>query len=229
MLETEEITTREALRTIDRVGQMIPHPHAGIFELFDTMPLKIVREGCLAKLSWYGDDLKWAQQRIRDSLEIDDFETVFMILRPMCIHGARGNQEEVFGFVVDVFEQVLERGGRFIKEISVIFCGYLKNHSDVYNERARALIKSVFSGGWGMSPDKERYRVLKRLILIVAYVRDAELLSEVRKFVMPLTYPALSNQGLDYKFKYLSVSEEEIEVDAHARQCVAYLEGLCRP
>ncbi len=170
--------------------------------------------------------MAWFEERLRNFMAINDSVTVMMLLRNMCFAGS-SFRSRTFSSILDVFEWVFVNCpvvDKVSKEIVVIFCGYIKIDPESYDSRARECVRKALNIDSYSSASEEQRRIFARLLRIISMVRDVELLPEVRKFVMPLTDSGHGSNGLDYYFRYLSVCEEEIEVDAYARQCVAILE-----
>jgi len=224
----------KTLRTCRTVGlrDFVPKIHYGnraeLQELFDSTPIKEAREMLLSQLRdpSYEEGVAWFEERIRDFTAINDLSTTFMLLRALS-YVSTSYRSRAFACIMDVFEGILDKRpavDNTSKELIVIFCGHIKQNPESYDSRARECVRRVLNIGSHLSASEEQLRNIKRLLLIISMVRDIELLSEVRKLVIPLTDSEHGSNGLDYYFGYLSVCEEEIEVDAYARQCVAILE-----
>jgi len=237
----EDVTAKygfDVRRSFDTLIPTSPLHHEGVREkiqnIFDTTPIKEVREECVNRLRSPSIDssVSWFADRILAYLDIKDFDTALMLLRGLS-HVPEYHKRQVFSLMLDVLRETYNNreryGYKFVKEAVVVVCGHLTHNPEAYDSRARDLIRKIlemWAACWPHGMSDEGCRIVQRLILIVSKVCDTSLLPTIRKFIMPLINPDLKIIALDYHFKYLSVNREEILTDALARQAVAYLESL---
>lgn len=208
----------------------IPHyvqDKARLWKIFDTTPVEEIRKRCIEELKYpFKEQIPLFTERIRAYLAINDYPTVFMLLRgliPANDEWTRGSISEV---VFDVFEEALTKGKGFAepqKEIAVIFCGFLAHDPESYSKRARDLVQKVLE----IRHDGSEFiaRIQVRLLNLVGKLKDVSLLPVVEKLIMPMEAERTPYTLLQW-FEYLSVSDAVLALDAKARQVAAFLAYL---
>lgn len=207
-----------------------------IEEIFDSVPIREVREKCVVALRdpGYTERFVWFEERIRAYVRIGDFDTVIMLLRGL-VYVPDSLRKRAFDLIIEVFESILNAPhgrvtpfGSLWKDITVIFCGHLGHHPEDYNPQASTIVLRVLQKGQdyaGWASD-DGCRILARLIAIAARVKDVELAPVIEEFVLPMRHEEFKRYGLKHQLEYFSISKERLLVDAQARQTAAYLHWL---
>lgn len=209
-----------------------------LMKLFDDAPLQDVREECIKRITrghLWEDDIGWLEERIHAYISVPhshghypytftDFKTVYMLLRGLT-HASKEHKGKIFELIMDVLDKAVESNysTHDLKDGVILFCGHLNHNPESYNARASTLMERMLGRGCGSDDD---CRIAMRLIRMAGKVQDISLLPRIRQLILPPTNAQYKRGGLDSKFRYLSSSGHALDVDAAARQVVAYLEHL---
>lgn len=185
-------------------------PAQNFKEVFDSMPIKEIREACLKQMnSDHGANVEWLFKRVKAYREICDYETVCMLLRTLCQHQYSQSQR-----IVDLMVDSIRFGiignrdcaQRNIKDMLVILCGKLQYAEDLYNENTKKLFQEIIEKFYISSvygSEEESIRLINRVLYIIMAVKD-------KHFTPILEKMDISKKELEHLMKYASVSKERI-------------------
>ncbi len=190
-------------------------------EDFDKITFKEARECFLQGISpdWYPD---WLAEHVEAYLEIDDFETVFMLLRTMA-NARHDIEKKAVALMVKTTEKILVNSPcypSFLKDALVILCGKLNFEGSLYNEDVRAvfekIIKKFYPGIYGSS--EEEARLISRVLFVIGHVKD--------KYFLPLLEAKddFSPEHLSHLMEYTSVCKDQLAMEGLRLLVIKYLE-----
>ncbi len=193
---------------------------------FDVYPSRDVREEILKRINPDSDlNFRWISEHIEAHLEIEDFETVLMLLRQFSQISYSRLQKEAMKLIVKSANAVLEyaeHSGYWepLKEIVVVLCGKINFYEKVYDNSVRdifeRIINKYYPSWYGSS--KEESRLISRILLPIAHVKDVH-------FLPILKAKEPSDEEFNYLMKYTSVCKDRIGLEALRLLAIKHLEN----
>jgi len=178
---------------------------------FDEFPITELREECLRQLNEdHGFD--WLRERVEAYLEINDFKTVFMLLRKIAnYHGDK--EHEVFELMAKTAKNILDLSRyqmSYLRDAIAILCNKI-HHSDgfvFYNSNIKVVFEKIiekhYPSVYGNS--EEEARLVSIVLLSIGHMKDGY-------FLPILESKEISEKELFYLMKYTSVSKERIKLE----------------
>lgn len=189
--------------------------------VFDEIPTKEIREICLLNIT----DNEWLIKRIKAYLKINDYETVFMLLRRLGIETSSGDSKNsALQLMIEVAEKCLEDfpDSYYLKDALVILCGKLYNSPELYNERARKLFTDILN----KYDRKDRYgtyekeaQILIRVFLLLSKLGDKSFLGQLRECLPDA-------QNLKHLMSYSNTCRDEVLADGLRLLLMRHFENL---
>lgn len=190
--------------------------------VFDEIPLKEIREICLSNIN----DNEWLIQRIKTYLEINDYPTVFMLLRTLGIKTSGSVidlQNDALQIMIEVAEKCLKENDSYnLKDVLVILCDKIYNRPEIYNEGVRKLLEEILKkyerlDRYGIY-EKEA-QILIRIFLLISKLGDKSFLPLLRTYL-----PDAKN--LAHLMKYSNTCRDEVLADGLRMLLIRHLENL---
>lgn len=194
-------------------------------EVFDSVPIKEIREKCLQRIDpEWEDNVNWFIKKIKAYSRIDDYETVCMLLRTFCRH--QGSQKQI---ILDLMVDSIRSGMKDslgcahnnIKDILVILCGKLQHEGNLYNENTRKLFQEIIEMFYNRSvhcADDRYYRLVSRVLFVVMTVKDDS-------FISILERKNINKNELAHLARYASVCKERIGLEGLKMIVLRHLKG----
>lgn len=200
-------------------------PWSGQEELkleFDEMPVQEIREICLENIT----DIGWLTARVKAYIGINDYPTVFMLLRTLgrLPTSSDDSQKNFLELMVEVARVCLEsfKHRFYLKDALVILCGKLYYNPELYNERVRKLFEDILkkydgNGRYGMH--EEESRILIRIFLVLSKLGDKSFLPQLREYLPSVKY-------LAHLMAYSNTCKDEVLAEGLRLLLIRHLENL---
>jgi len=189
---------------------------------FDDFHFKEIREDFLKRIN-PDSRFDWLSERVEAYLEINDFETVLMLLRQFS--RLSYYQKEAVALMVKSANKILEYSERTgyssrLKEVIVILCGKINFYKEVYDDSVASIFEKILNKYYPScyGSDEDKSRLISRILLPIAHVKD-------RYFLPILKEKEPSKKELDHLMQYTSVSKDRIELEALRLLVIKHLEN----
>lgn len=163
------------------------HGDKGYRKVFDTIPLKDVRERCVEYLiPTVKETFDWLVERIEGFIAANDHETATMLLRKAVMYEGEGKQK-VVDLMVDCAHSIRNRNkslgqlrdqSKALKEVLVILCGKLHREPELYSQRVNSLFCRLLAY---LSHTEENARIRQRILRVIGRVGDASFLEQLKR------------------------------------------------
>jgi len=189
-------------------------------QVFDRCCIREIREACLTKIhADCEEEAMWLISRVRAFLQINDYLTVFMLLRRLAQFD-KVVQKEVVELMAEVVKKCLTENSFHLKDALVILCGKINRRPEFYNEKVREIFQGILEKYDGK--DKRCWErdllLVIRVFKSVARVKDVTLLDLIKR-----NSPRPGDS--DSLFRYISIKEQEIILEGIRSLVIAHLES----
>lgn len=193
--------------------------------VFDEMQVEEIRHICLGNIT----DRAWLTAKARAFFEMNDYPTVFMLLRELAILSGEPNcgedfKKNVLQLIAEVARKCLGdfyyRG--YLKDALVILCGKLYHDPKLYNEEIKKLFGDIlkeYNGKDRYSACGETSRILTRIFLILSKLGDKSFLPQLRECLPDAKY-------LVHLMGYSDTCKDEVLMEGLRSLLIRHLENL---